>query len=646
MRHFDRIYHRLAPLKRDTIPAVHVILDTETVRATRGRRSGQRFACGALALVRRSRSGAWSIEGAGCFDLQRLLWDRFVDLLAPRGRSVVWAHNLAFDLHISGALSHLPRRGWDIEGVSVEQHACWASMVQPGRSLLWCDLASHLPAKLDTLCQRAGPIRPAFDYEGATLAELRERCVWDVEAEARHVVTLLDFYEREHCGSLKPTGAGQCWAAFRRGHLHVPITVHCEAGALEAERTAMWAGRCEAFRHGECRPGPFYEWDLSLAYARIAAECAVPVRYVSRVGERDLTASDVSDRAPARLSYVTVRTDVPVLPAGVDGAITWPVGEFRTWCWSPELSAALAAGAQLHQHHGYTYERAPALAGMAAWLIRCLEDPNAALPEPLPVLAKYWCRALVGRCALRYRSWEPWGVAGRSRLGISMMYEAEGDGAVELLQVGRRIFAQSGMREGNDSVPQITSWIMSECRRRLWELIVAVGPEHVLYTDTDSLIVDAAGHRTLVDLDSYGMAYHAVCKRRITSLTIHGPRMLWVDEQRRAAGIPRNARAAGAGKLEGDTWRSLRGSLALGEDDLVVISHHDYAVRGTDLRREHRPGGETQPRKVKVHDGNNKWVTKGQARGRHRRPRTADPGQPPAGGVLARTSAQAVLPGV
>jgi hypothetical protein len=594
--------HRVKRLKTTVIPERHVVLDTEAHVTRQGRRQGQRWACGAWCIVYRLEPGRWGREVVWTADTQRRLWNDVVAALPRRGKAVLWAHNLAYDLRISGALGHLPRRGWEPEAISVEQHSTWAAFKQAPRTLLCADLGSFLPASLDRIAQSMGTPRAEFNYEQAGLAELRERCVEDVELEAEALRRVLTFLEVEDCGGLKPTGAGQCWGAFRRRFLTSPLVVHTDEAALEAERVAMWTGRCEAFRHGELRGGPWWEWDLNLAYCRIAAECAVPVRLIHRFGGGAYPPLQAAAGFRARLYRLAVQTETPVLPVADGERIVWPVGEFDTWAWNSEVHAAELAGAKLRVLEGYAYETAPVLAPMAQWLIDQLEGPAEPPVGPLPFMLKYWARALVGRCALRYPAWEPWGVAQRSRLGIRMMYEAEGGDRSELLQVGKRVFAKGDMREGADSVPMVTSWVTSEARRRLWELIQVAGESNVAYVDTDSLIVNGRGSARLAALVAAGGGYNVRRRRRIAHLTIYGPRQLEIDEDRKASGIPRGAQAEGDGTIRGDVWRSLRGSLILGEPDLVVVTRSEYHLGDADARREHLPNGRTKPLRLEADD--------------------------------------------
>jgi len=158
------------------------------------------------------------------------------------------------------------------------------------------------------------------------------------------------------------------------------------------------------------------------------------------------------------------------------------------------------------------------------------------------------------------------------------------------------------MRECADSVPMVTSWVTSEARRRLWELIQVAGESNVAYVDTDSLIVNGRGSARLAALVAAGGGYNVRRRRRIAHLTIYGPRQLEIDEDRKASGIPRGAQAEGDGTIRGDVWRSLRGSLILGEPDLVVVTRSEYHLGDADARREHLPNGRTKPLRLEADD--------------------------------------------
>jgi hypothetical protein len=189
--------------------------------------------------------------------------------------------------------------------------------------------------------------------------------------------------------------------------------------------------------------------------------------------------------------------------------------------------------------------------------------------------------------ALRYRRWEPYGDMPDLDCLLWVGYDEDGL-PVENLQVGHERFTLAELEETETSVPQITGWVMSQCRAQLWRELDAAGQHHVLYMDTDSLLLDApcAESGSGVPLDLKAKWDHA---------TIHGPRNIELDQDRRLSGIPRQSKRAGPLDWEGTVMRGVKESIVRGELDHVAQLERTYHVNTHDPRRERYPDGSTRP---------------------------------------------------
>jgi hypothetical protein len=208
------------------------------------------------------------------------------------------------------------------------------------------------------------------------------------------------------------------------------------------------------------------------------------------------------------------------------------------------------------------------------------------------LLLKHWARALVGRMALRYRRWEPYGDTPDLGLSLAINYDEDGE-PVEKLHVGHERFTLAELEEVEDSAPQITGWVMSQCRARLWGAIQVADPNHVLYMDTDSLLVDKVGHAALQQ-NTY-MLDSLEKRAKWDHALIHGPRNIELDQDRRLSGVPRHAERKGPLEWEGHVMRAIKESIVRDELDHVAQLHRTYHVNTTDPRRERYPDGSTRP---------------------------------------------------
>ena len=243
----------------------------------------------------------------------------------------------------------------------------------------------------------------------------------------------------------------------------------------------------------------------------------------------------------------------------------------------------------------WLYERAPALRDFAAYVLDGMnpqEQVYGAVPKRI---YKHWSRCLVGRLGLRFRTWEQFGWQPTPDLRLVTFLDVDENRSTDMLIAGHDRLILSDMQEAAESLPQIPGWVMSECRRRLWKAMVTVGLDNVLYVDTDSLIVSAATPAQRFDNLQLGVVGGWAIKGTYRRLTIHGPRNLVAESDRRVAGLPLTARQTAPLEFSGQVMRSIKESMRAGQLDCVASVPRKFILDAPDLRRQHLPDGTTEP---------------------------------------------------
>lgn len=587
--------HWLGKNETTRLPRCWIALDTEATREETPTGETQSFALAVAAAecsIRNPRRTGPRVTEV--FHDPADLW-RWVTARCHAGRrTVLVAHNLAYDLRIGQAFTWLPRLGWQLRAIRLDGGQTWATWRRDGASLVMVDTTSWLPTTLEKIGRAVGIAKPPLPAPGSPLADLEHRCRADVDILATAWARILAWLEADDLGSFKPTGAGQSWAAFRHRFLTHRILVHDDDRAREAEREAAHAGRCEAWRWGDLGAGPWVEWDWAAAYARIAREAQVPTVLA---GHHAHLPSEARRRLQERrrvLARCRVTTEAPTAPLTAAGGLSWPVGTFDTVLWDVEMDLVERHGGTVEVLEAWSYRRAPALAAWATWVLGWLEAEPGAVDEVARLVVKGWSRALIGRFGSRWSSWEPFGTAHTFDVSLGRVGGPAADGGTRLLQLGRQLLIDTDVTDSPDACPQVMSWVMAACRVRLWETMEAAGMEHVAYVDTDSVLVDQAGHQALQLAQLDGLRVKGAWRR----VKVYGPRQLVLQGQLRAAGIPRNATPTGPNTWEGDVWRRLGTSLARSEPDVVTIARRRVTLKGRDKRRQHLPGGRTDAIRV------------------------------------------------
>lgn len=574
-----------------------VVLDTEANIVTDGALERQSWRLGVAARWRDDTIRDSEPTYADFTDTDDL-WRWVTEWTKPGYRTVLWCHNLSYDLRISRAFHVLPALGWEMEWCNLDRQVSTARWRRGKATLLMCDLFTWCPWPLKRLGGELGIPKPKLPANRDSQEAWFARCRADVEITTAAVRELIDYTSKKELGSWQPSGAGMAWAWWRHCHLTDRILVHDNAEAVEAEREAMHTGRCEAFVHGDPVPGRFTEWDLHVAYLRVAKEASLPARLCAAYDNPSLDLYRLSARYHARMCRVRVETDVPVLPTRHEGVIIWPTGSFTTTVWDVELDEALASGASVVIDKMWCYRRAPFLRSWATETFELLEAPAAQLPPIVRLWLKHQSRALIGRLAVRYPSWEPFGANPEGWCGLSRFADLTDASTSRMLALGDRTWLETQPAEGECSLPQATGWIMAACRVRLWRTLQAIDPAHVAYCDTDSIVVDAEGSRELAAFAEANPDLGWRRKRTNCQLRLWGPRQLELDAATRLSGIPRRAERRGEGLWKGAVWNSLAASLEAGSADQVTVTERLWKIAHTDKRRQGGPDGRTEPHEL------------------------------------------------
>lgn len=574
------------------LPRAYVYLDTETHRTRETRSEVQSFRIGVAAFdARRHDSHDWKERDWHTADAPADLWEWIVSRCRAKARTVLVAHNLAFDLRISDAFRILPELGWRCVFIRLDDGQASCIWKAGNRTLVMVDSMSWTPLALERLGELVGIGKLELPDEDDSDEAWRARCVRDVEILADVWRRLMAWIELDDLGQWKPTGAGQSWQAFRHRFMTHQLLVHEDDEARDAERESTMTGRCEAWRHGTLDGGPFVEWDYITQYARIGVECSVPIKLAGELNSPTLANVLRMARTRAVLCQVEVTTDAPTLACRMESGISWPVGTFRTTVWENELELALANGATVTIERAWVYRRAPALAAFCGWVLAGL-DPTTGNPDPIVRVAlKHWSRSLIGRTAAQWSRWHPIGSSPTPNVSLGTCHDASTGESFRLLQLGCELSRADPHKENPDAMVSVMAWVMAEARVRLWGVMERAGFDHVVYVDTDSVIVDAIGDLELAEAALPGLRVKSVWQ----SLEVLGPRQIVPGGRLRASGVPRGSVLVAPHVWEGEVWSGLSRSLSTGEVDSVRVARRRFRLRGTDNRRRHLADGSTVP---------------------------------------------------
>lgn len=589
-----RTWHYIKPNETTSVPRRLIFLDTEATRERDPYGQTQSWAL-AVACFRAQRPDRKPAETWGIFDDPEMLWKAVDAYVGKSGRTVLWTHNLGYDARIAEMFELLPAMGYTLIAHNLAGKGTWLMWRRGRASLTMVDSASVFPCELIRLGVHLGLPKLPLPPPASRGVGLYSRCWRDVEILRAAVLAYLDWIEREDLGNWQLTGAGQSWATFRHRFMDRRLLVHDDAEALSAERRAMWTGRCEAYWHGELGFQVVHEWDLSLAYPRIAKDVNVPVRLLGPMPEGYDWRGILTSKTTAFLAEVRVTTDVPVVPTEDDGRILWPTGTFATTLWDVEIVAALDAGASVEVTRGWLYRKAPALKTWAEWVIEQLDNLADLQDHWLYIVLKHWARAVIGRFAMTYTKWEEYAHAPTPMVRAHSVYDASTGETFRTVQIGQTMWRDVGVREWSESMPMVTGYVQAVSRVRLWTILRDAPPKSVLYCDTDGVLVTDMHSAAIAEIARAHLDWGLRLKRSWQGFAVWGPRQIRTGESVRVSGVSRHAVRIDKRTFQGEVWETLEGSLHRDHSDRVMVRNREWTIKGVDHRRHGPEIGWTSP---------------------------------------------------
>lgn len=590
----QRVWHNVPKNETTRLPRRYIFLDSEARirRVHKGAIQTWRLAVASYCTAPKGRDIKSTMVD---YTDPKTLWGDVESFCAKGARTVLWAHNLGYDVRITQMFDMLPALGWRLTAHNIGKSGVWLEWKKDGKTLLMADSLTVYGQPLVKVGALFGMGKIEVP-KGCNDDEIwLQRCRQDVRILQTAMLNYLRWIEDDDLGNWRLTGAAQSWATYRHKFLTHKLVVHDDEEALTAERRAMWAGRCEAYWHGEIRGQVVHEWDFTQAYARIARDNVVPVRLLGPM-PRDYDWRRVVDSSKsALLAEVRVSTEVPVVPCESGGRILWPVGEFTTTLWDVEIKAALDAGARVEVIRGWLYHMEPALRAWGEWIIGQLDAPDDEVPTWKKLILKHQSRALIGYMAMTHNTWEEFATVEESRVQRSTFIDLDKGTACDMMQVGRDVWIDNGRVESPNSMPMITGYVQAIARVDLWNILKELPKGAALYVDTDSLLC-ADSNSAVVASVARKLGYDGFrLKRSWDGFTIRGPRQLVTGTLVRVSGVPRNAHQISKTELIGEVWDSLPGSIRRGDTGSVVIRNRKWRIPGVDNRRTSNGFGWTAP---------------------------------------------------
>lgn len=557
-------------------------------------------------------------SGASAVDLAR----RVSKWASRWAETWLYAHNLNFDLAVTRLPLLLCDRGWEATDMAIDGASPWMILVNDNRKLVITDSHAIWPVPLAELAIATGITKPPLP-DGDDYDTWVARCAADTLILHTALLTTMDYHDRNQLGRWALTGAATGWNTMR--HLQAartskkarkarvdlglpgvdpaaqPVIIDPDPTGLAHDRTAIYGGRRQTWRHGTLPTGDYLEIDFERAYQTVMASYPLPRRRGRWFDSLPLDSRLIDDpchqwgivaeveletdspRWPCRVPVAPVELapgaehDQTGMPADTKTRVFYPVGRFRTVLAGPDIAEARRLGCLKAIYRGQVHQLGWAIKPWAQWSMTAQDDPTT--PAVVRLALKHQGRAVAGKWAAR--SWT------KTVIGLSTTYgwsytdayvnEAGTRGAIIDMAGTKFLSVPDG--DAANAYPAVLAWIESYTRVALGRAIDALGATQMVQCDTDGLILNTApsgpvaprrgitaaagvpgrGDVTvpLEPANQQTQPLRLRAKTRYRNLEVTGPQHLTLDGRKRWSGVPGSAARQPDGSYSAWTWPKL-----------------------------------------------------------------------------------------
>lgn len=468
-------------------------------------------------------------------------WEWVIDHLSEKQPLYMFAHNIGFDLTISGFWGKLDDGTFVLSRTETTTDkttgelktkiwkGCFCDNDPPtiitvlhaetGCKITFLDSMNYYRHSLRAIGDKLGvPKLEMPDWE-ASDEEWFNYCENDVIVLEQAILTLMDWFRDNDYGNFKLTQASLSMAAFRHRFYSHGICLDNESSYENIERDSYYGGRLELFRMGEI-PGMTYQLDVNSQYPSVMHNNLFPVERITH--SRKSTVEMTPEKLTVEyIATVRVKTDVSRYPLRVKGIGTiYPTGQFITTLAGPELQFAKRNGDILEVYDWARYRLEPVFRRFVSHFWGRRKEAKERNDNVEDYFLKILMNSLYGKFGQQTPEWEdldsvndlPQWVQGflapeeyedfieqpNPTAPQYLIWKKQGEHKqVKYRTIGKHCQMSQERKPHRNSFCAISSFVTSYARAQMNNLIDIAGRENVYYVVTDAVFTSYEGFRRL-----------------------------------------------------------------------------------------------------------------------------------------------------
>lgn len=507
----------------------------------------------------------------------------------------MYAHNIKYDLQLTGLLELLIAEGWHITKSVLEDPPTYIRLKKNRYNLMLVDTFNYWQSSVSAMGEQLGMPKLIMPDDNSSNEDWEVYCRRDVEILSEYLIQFMRFIKDNHLGGLALTLASQAFRAYRCRYMPDEIPLHDDPLVTSLEREGYRGGRVEAFRIGEIQPTPVYKLDVNSMYPYVMRNHLYPFKLVGY--SENVPVSKLRKLLEEYYVIANCRVDCthPCYPYTHNGKLVFPTGSFITTLHKPELEYGVLYDEIKHVYKIAIYTERDLFSAFVDWFYQGKLDAELRGNRVERTLYKIMMNALYGKFG--QRNVVSVIVPTNTDVGFSRTtgYSEKLGTYVEVNQLGNVTEVRYKHGESYYSYPAIAGAVTAYARVYLWNLITIAGVENVFYCDTDSLIVSPQGYASLQPYIHSTRLGLLKLEGVYNSFIVFGCKDYVLDNQPVIKGVPRNAQCLAEGVWEYQQFEGIKTWLRSGGKPLVTVTTRIKRRVSTYDKRIVLPNGCTKP---------------------------------------------------
>jgi hypothetical protein len=561
-------------LSRDHFPKRLIVFDTEAFRsAPLNGKEVQTFRIAVTRFIELNDNlEVVDQEYSYFMDIPALL--SCIDHFSRKDKTLyIYAHNIKYDLQLTGLLKDLLEAKWVIKNFVFEDPPTFIKLTKNRSSITFIDTFNYWQFSLSKMGEQLNKPKLDMPKDNANPDQWFTYCKRDVEVLSDYLLSFMRYLKENDLCGLGLTLASQSFRSYRHKFMNHPITLHNRPEALTLERSGYSGGRVEAFRIGDFPKQPYYKLDVNSMYPYVMKGELYPHNFIGYTEDLPLDRLEKHLKRYYVIAEVTLNTDQAIYPVKTLHKLIFPIGSYKTTLHTKELQAALSADHIRQIHRIAIYDQADLFTDYIDFFYNLKLQAELDHNPIIRHQAKIMMNSLYGKFGQRNV---------RSKITPNTTDTAYGriTGFSETLQcrvevncLGSSMEVSYKQGESTYSFPGIAGAVTANARIYLWKLMTSAGLDHVFYIDTDSLIVDSEGYQRLTPF--LHLTELGKLKLEDTSDTVHiwGAKDYVFGAEVKHKGVPKAAKETSEGVWDYEQFRGAKTWLSDGlNKDVEVYS--------------------------------------------------------------------------